>query len=429
MRKMKQMKQLALILILVMILNCIFSINVLAAEPDLNAEAAISVELSTGKVVYDKNAHKKMYPASTTKVMTALLVLENCDLNEKATVSYNAIQAVPEGYSNANLQVGEELTIKDLLYVLMIPSANEAANVLAEHIAGSVESFATMMNTRAEELGCETTHFVNPNGIHNDDHYSSAYDLYLIAKEAMKNETFRKIVSTTKCTLPATDKYPENDRTFVNTNKLIVYNNSNRADNYYYKNAIGIKTGFTSQAGNCLISAASKDGVEYINVVLNCELTDDGLSYRFLDSKELFEYDYNNFEFSVLKEENEKVETVEVKNATKDTKNLDVLVKENLIVFKKNDLDEGDINQEITYNQNLVAPIAKGEVIGTVKYDVDGLEYTAELIAGNDVEQSKVALYCLIIGGTSLILGIALMPKKKKGRSKKQKIKKNIYKY
>lgn len=412
---MKQKKQLVVFLILLIIVNLIFSTKSFGAEePSINAEGAISVELSTGKVVYEKNAHEKMYPASTTKVMTALLVLENCSLDEKATVSYEAIQAVPSGYSNANLQVGEELTIKDLLYVLMIPSANEAANVLAEHVAGSVESFATMMNTKAEELGCETTHFVNPNGVHDENHYSSAYDLYLITREAMKNETFRKIVSTSKCTLPPTEIYPENDRTFVNTNKLIVYNNSNKPDNYYYKDCIGVKTGFTSQAGNCLISASSRDGLEFINVVLNAKLTDDGLSYRFLDSIELFDYDYNNYEMALLNEENKKIETVEIKNATKDTKNLDANIKNSLTVFKNKELNLEEIKPKITYNENLLAPISKGEVIGKVEYDVDGLKYTSDLIAGNDVEQSHISLYLLVLGGVVLIFAIFIMPKKKR---------------
>lgn len=409
---MKQ-KKISLVLIIVIIVNFIFCFSVYAVEPNINAEGAISVELSTGKVVYEKNAHQKMYPASTTKVMTALLVLENCSLDEKAKVSYEAIQAVPEGYSNANLQVGEEMSIKDLLYALMLPSANEAANVLAEHVAGSVESFSTMMNTRAEELGCETTYFVNPNGVHNENHYSSPYDLYLIAKEAMKNETFRKIVSTAKYTLPATEIYPKNDRTFTNTNKLIIYNNSNRADNYYYKDAIGIKTGFTSQAGNCLISAASRDGLEFISVVLNAKLTDDGLSYRFLDSIELFNYDYDNYEFTTLNEADKKLESIEIKNATKDTKNLDVHIKDSITVLKNKEISKESITPEITYKENLLAPIIKGGEIGEIKYNVEGIEYTSKLIAGSSVEQSHLSIYLMISGGIVLIIAIILMPKKK----------------
>lgn len=261
---MKIRKKISILLIFLIAINLLFSYNVFATEPELNVDSAITVEVSTGKVIYEKNAHDKRFPASTTKVMTALLVLENCELTDKATVSYDALSAVPEGYSTANLQVGETLSIKDLLYALLVRSANEAANVLAEHVAGSVQSFASMMNTRAEELGCETTHFVNPNGVHNEDHYSSAYDLYLIAKEAMKNPTFREIVSTRSYTLPATEQYNIADRSFSNTNYLLHASSKN----YYYRYAIGIKTGFTSQAGNCLISAASKDNLEFISVVL-----------------------------------------------------------------------------------------------------------------------------------------------------------------
>lgn len=418
---MKHKKKISVILFAVIIINIICTNISFAFEPDVNAEGAISVEVSTGKVVYEKNAHERMYPASTTKIMTALLVLENCTLEEKAKVSYEAIQAVPDGYSNANLQVGEEMTVKDLLYALMLPSANEAANALAEHVAGSVESFSTMMNTRAEELGCETTHFVNPNGVHNENHYSSPYDLYLIAKEAMKNETFRKIVSTSKYTLPATEMYPENDRTFTNTNKLIVYNNSNRSDNYYYKDAIGIKTGFTSQAGNCLVSAASRDGLEFITVVLNAKLTDDGLSYRFLDSIQLFNYDFDNYEMATLNEENKKIDTIEIKNATKDTKNLDVNIQDSITVFKNKALNLEEIIPEIVYEENLIAPISKGEVVGEIKYDIDGLEYSSKLTAGSDVEQSYISFYLFGAGLVLLIFAFLIMPKKKNKRHKRSK--------
>lgn len=236
----------------------------------------------------------------------------------------------------------------------------------------------------------------------------------------MKNETFRKIVSTSKYTLPATESYPENDRTFVNTNKLIVYNNSNRADNYYYKDAIGIKTGYTSQAGNCLISSASRDGLEFINVVLNCGTTDSGLNYRFLDSIDLFNYDYDNYEMATLIEENNKIEEIEIKNATKDTKNMPVNIEETLVVFKNKELNLEEIEPEITYKEALVAPIEKGEIVGTVKYNIDGIEYSSNITAGANVEQSKLSLYLLIIGGVLLVFAILIMPKKKRPRRKRK---------
>ena len=160
--------------------------QVLDNAPEIGCEAAYVVEPSTGKVLYEKNAHNRMYPASTTKILTALVVLEKCELTDKVVVSQNAISMVPAGYSNARIQAGEELTVSDLLYALLIPSANEAAFALAEHVSGSVEAFAELCNNRAKELGCEILHFVNPNGIHDQNHYCSAYDLYLIAKECRK---------------------------------------------------------------------------------------------------------------------------------------------------------------------------------------------------------------------------------------------------
>ena len=239
---MKLMKKLFyVLLILIMILPILNNIS-FASELNIDSEAALIVEASTGKILYEKNSKEVRYPASTTKVMTALLTLENCELTDTATVSHNALQLVPSGYAIANLQEGEILSIEDLLYALLVKSANEAANVLAEHISGSIEEFSNMMNNRAKELGCENTHFVNPNGVHNEDHYSTAYDLFLIAQEAMKNETFRKMVATPSYTLPATNKYSSADRVLSNTNALIHVNNSNRADNYYYEDAIGIKT-------------------------------------------------------------------------------------------------------------------------------------------------------------------------------------------
>lgn len=418
---MKLKKKISLLFVFFIIVNIIFSTHIFAATPNISSGAALSVEISTGKIIYEKNAYKKMYPASTTKIMTALLVLENCELTDKATVSYSALSAVPSGYAVANLQVGEQLTIEDLLYALLLKSANEAANVLAEHVAGSVESFSTMMNTRAEELGCKTTHFVNPNGVHDDEHYSSAYDLYLIANEAMKNSTFRAIVSTRNYTLPATDKYPNEDRSFSNTNQLIHVNNNNRADNYYYKYAIGIKTGYTTQARNCLVSAASRDGLEFINVILDAGLTDDGLSIRFLDSIELFDYAYDNYTLTKIKDANSFIKTIEIENGTKETKNLDLYIQDSVTVINNKNIDASTVLPEITLNENLIAPINKGDVVGKIKYIVDDTQYTSNLLAGSSVEEkSNISIFLIIAGSILLVFATTIMPKKKR-KSKKRR--------
>lgn len=295
-------KKFCVCLFLLLLLNTVFSPFVNAneeASPDISSPAALLMDSSSGKVLYKKNMNEKRYPASLTKVMTAIVVLENCDLEDSATVSYDAVMSLSSGYVTANLQIGEELTVEQLLYVLMVGSSNDAAIVLAEHVSGSVEAFSELMNQKAKEIGCTSTNFVNPNGVHDKNHYSTAYDLALIAKYAMKNETFRTLVSTTSYKLPITNKYDREDRFFTTTNSLLIVNNNNRSDNYYYKYATGIKTGFTTPAGNCLIASANKNGLELITVVLGSGQTKDGLSERYIDTKNLFNYGYDTY---ILKE-------------------------------------------------------------------------------------------------------------------------------
>ena len=167
-----------------------------AANVKIYSEAGILMDAKTGKILYNKNAKEKKYPASTTKILTAIIVLENCkNLDEMATVDVDSINSVPSGYTVAALQVGEEISVKNLLQLLLVHSANDAANVLAKHVSGSIESFSDMMNAKAKEIGCENSHFVNPNGKHDPDHYSTAYDLSLIMNYCMKNETFRSFSS------------------------------------------------------------------------------------------------------------------------------------------------------------------------------------------------------------------------------------------
>ena len=234
---------------LIKLILLIFLINIFAStsfattdEITTYSPHCILMEVKTGKIIYEKDAYTLVPPASTTKIMTAILTLEHCELTDTATVSHEAIFTVPVGYSHANLVEGEELTIDQLLHVLLIPSANDAANVLAEHIAGSIESFTTMMNTKALEIGCKNTNFVNANGIQADNHYSTAYDLALIGRYAMQNDFFREIVAKTRYTLPATNKYSESDRIFNTTNELLKEDHRDSADNYYYEYANGIKT-------------------------------------------------------------------------------------------------------------------------------------------------------------------------------------------
>ena len=401
------------VLILIVLL-IIFMQNVVQAdEIKLNATSAIFVELSTGKVLYEKNSNEKKYPASVTKIMTAIIVLEKCNLEDIVTVTETALSNIPEGYVTCDIRAGEELSVKDLLYALMVKSANDAAYVLAEHVAGGVDEFSDMMNAKARELGCKGTHFVNPNGIHDDRHYTTAYDMYLMAKYGMENETFRELVSTTDYTLPATNLYPNADRSFNTTNDLINPSSSN-----YYKTAIGIKTGYTSEAGECLVAESSRDGLDFIAVVLDAGTPSQGR--RFQDVKKLFDYGYDNYTITKIKEKNSIIDTIEIENGNKETKSLNVLIDEPITVLNNKSLDINGVIPEIVYNENLLAPITARDKIGTVKYKVEDIEYSANLIAETDVIPKPDYSIYIIIAGIVLLLVACRLLRGKKRRHKRR---------
>lgn len=425
---MKKIKYIFAILLLFIFLQHIFIITSFATDSTTTSKSSLSIdspscvliESSTGKILYEKNANQVRYPASTTKIMTAILVLENCKLTDVATVSHNAIHSIPPDYVMANIKEGEQLTIEQLLNVLLIPSANDAAIVLAEHVSGSVSKFSDLMNEKAKEIGCKNTHFVNPNGIHNKDHVSTSYDLALIAQYAMKNSTFRSIVKKTQYTLPATNKYNKADRTFKTTNDLLIKNTSKSKSNYYYHNATGVKTGYTGEAGNCLVSSAKKDGMEVIAVVLGAEFTEDGLSEKFLDSIALLDYAFENYSIKTLNEKDSVIQEVEVTGSTKETKNLKVAVKDNIQVLVEIHTDVTKLEPKITID-NLKAPISAGTTVGKISYTYEGETYTSDLIAKNDVYPSDflpLLLRIALIFVTLYLLYTMLKPNKKsKGKS------------
>lgn len=412
-----------LILLIIFILP-FFSITSFAETSDITTYSphCIVMEATTGKIIYEKDAFSPTFPASTTKIMTAILTLENCKLTDTATVSHDAIFTVPVGYTHANLVEGEVLTIDQLLHVLLIPSANDAANVLAEHIAGSISSFTTMMNTKAVEIGCQNTNFVNANGIHSENHYSTAYDLALIGRYAMQNDIFREIVSTTKYTLPATNKYPEANRFFNTTNELLKVDNRDRVDNYYYSYCNGIKTGYTNAAKNCIVASATKDGIEYIVVILGANRTENGLSARYLDCKNLFNYAFEHYTTYTMNEENAVLKQIKISNGTISTKNLDVIIQDNITLLLKKDTLVSSITPIVEINSDLTAPISKNSVIGTISYSVDGNEYTSNLLAGSDVTQSNAFTTFLTIA--SIILVLYLLNKLLHSNNKNNKRKK-----
>lgn len=337
------------------------------------------------------------------------------------------LQFLP-GYSNANLQLDEVLTYEQLLYTLLIPSANDSANVIAEDIAGSVESFASMMNTKARELGCENTNFVNANGVHNENHYSTAYDLALIGKYALENETFREIVSTVRYTLPVTNKYDKADRIFLNTNRLI-----NSKSGQYYEYATGTKTGYTDAAKNCIVASANKDNMELICVIMGAgsDITTD--INKFDDCITLFDYGFKNYKYDTLCKANDVFKVIKPRNASNDTKNLNVLYENDIHALLKTDNSLENINPEVELNEKLKAPITKGSIVGKISYNIDGINYTTNLIAGQDILSTSI--FSLILKIVLVILALYILKcvinfinkgnnKKKKKRKKSKSIKK-----
>ena len=362
---------------------------------NLYSNAAILIESKTGSVLYGKNEEEKMYPASTTKILASIIILENCNLDDKVVADRESLLSIPSGYTTCNLQEGEEMSVKDLLTAFLVVSANEAGFVLARHLAGSIPNFAELMNKKAEEIGCKNSHFVNPSGIHNTEHYSTAHDLALIARYCMQNETFRQIVSTADCTIGATNK--SETRKLSNTNDLI-----KPSSKYYIKDCIGIKTGFTSSAQNCLISGFSKDGLELISVILGASSTENGGSARYEDTTTLYNYGYNNFSLKTLVKQGEIIKNIEIANGSKNTKNLNLIAEKDLVFLSKSNIDIPE--PTITISENLSAPINQHDVLGSISYTVNGSTYSSNLLAENDVKPTYFVRNLLIVFSGFMVL-------------------------
>lgn len=381
--------------LLIIFLFCnIYFCNVYASdEPSVSAGAAILMDNRTTKVLFSKNINEKMYPASTTKILTAILVLENGNLNDVVTASHDAITSIPNGYSIADIQVGEQLTVEQLIELLLVHSANDAANVLAEYVGGSIDSFVSMMNTKLNELGLTDSHFTNAYGLHDDNHYTTASDLAKLMQYCIKNNDFRKFSGMASCAIPATNMHDR--RMYTSTNSLIV-----PGSNYYTSYVTVGKTGFTSQAGDCLVTVGYNNDLEFICVVLGCPNSDT----RFQDVISIYNYAYGNFSLRNIVNEDDVLTQIEVKNATKDTKQLNILSYETIPVLVNNTDDINDINPDINLNNEINAPIMQGDKLGTVTYTVNGIEYITDLIASHDVEKLNVPIYLIVILGIFIVL-------------------------
>lgn len=371
-------------------------------EPTLDARNALLVDVTADRVLYGYKEKEKAYPASITKVMTALLVLEAVDrgelsLSQPITASNVAVTSITADSSTAGIVADEVLSVEELLYCLLIVSANESANVLAEAVAGTIPDFVDKMNQRAQELGCEGTHFVNPNGLHDPNHYTTAWDIYLIAREAMKHELFTTICSSKAHNVPATNK--SKARELHSTNALI----SNwRTLGYIYDYADGLKTGSTPEAGRCLLATAVKDGRRLISVVLGCSVKNIGGQDRlmnFVDSATLLDWGYNNFSVKTIFTTEDLIQEVPVA-LSKETNGVLVHAAEDASFLLPNDVTPDMLERKVTvYGDTAYAPIEAGQELGEMTLSYDGYTYaTVKLLAADSVSVNRFLQGKYILG-------------------------------
>ena len=347
----------------------------------INSRSCIVYDRNSHMTLYGKNEKKQVKMASTTKIMTSLIIIENCDLSETIEVSK---KAAGTGGSRLGLKIGDKITIKDLLYGLMLCSGNDAAVALAEHAGGDIQGFAELMNKKASELGLANTHYESPHGLDSDGHYTTAYELAILTDYALKNETFSKIVGTKNYTVTI-NGYPKN---LSNTNELLGNLNG----------VYGVKTGFTNGANRCLVTACKRDNMDIICVVLGA----DTKNFRTQDSIKLIEYAFKNFTYANANEiasnsfQNWKEENLKYLNINKSSSTsfeFEVETCENPILsVKKSDID--NIETFISINSDLEAPILSNTVIGSLTLSLDDKTLISlNIINSKDINRKDITYY------------------------------------
>ena len=401
-------------------------------ELDLVAETAIAMEASTGEVLYSKNANKKMYPASTTKLWTAYLVIKNIeDLDTVITVEEDLSWVEP---SSMFLKVGESFTVKELLQVMMLKSANDVAVLLATEVSGSVEEFAELMNREAKYLGCTSTNFINPNGLPDENHYSTAYDMALIARECVRNDVLMEIVSTEKISLPSNEFYPYG-RSYTNSNKFITgkgqmpYNDE--LVDFKYDIVDGLKTGYTSVAGRCLLATAKVGETRVITGVFNSKKDN-----VYVDSRKLIDYSLENYKATTVIDAKTVEPELEKKVLFSKEKVLKGYLKEGYSILEKiTDVsakskdDFSNYSYEVKLDKKTSIPVDKHDEIGSVDiYNGDEQVDSLIIYAKNDItpilDMEQIILLTLGIG---LIVTISIRKIKRKKIQHNSRMQRNIY--
>lgn len=357
---------------------------------NLNVPYYILIDPKTGQVLYDHDSSVQWYPASTTKIMTAILAIENGNLDRIVTANASNIDP-GNGGANIGIMNGEELSIRALLNALLIKSANESANILADNISPTRQAFVDLMNKKALELGCTNTHFVTTNGMHDKDHYTTASDMAKIARYAMSLNEFRAIVSQKSYNMPETNKHSISNGnkwdTLYTTNKLFYYSCP------LYSEVLGIKTGYTAQAGNNLVSAVKdNNGMELLAVVFGDRSTNVDKNV-FGSSRTLYEYGYENFSNQKIISKNEFVQNVSVKDAVDDAR-LDLITDNDLYSILPKNTSEWNLVKEVKfYNTSYEAPIEQGNIFGSIEYKRNGtLLGRINIISSKSIEKNIKAV-------------------------------------
>lgn len=348
-------------------------------------ESAILIDGETGQILYEKNAYEKHYPASTTKIMTGILAIELGNVNDIVVIDEDVINAT-DG-THIALDYDEEISFKDLLHALLIESANDAAAAIAKYISGNINDFATLMNEKAKELGALDTHFTNPSGLPDENHFTTAYDLALIAKYAMSNDAFKGIVSKYDYTIPPTNKKDES-RYITTHNKLLYSNRKIDVDGKVvpikYEGVNGVKNGYTQVAQQCLVSSATRDNRKLICVVLKSNGND-----VYSDTHKLLNYGFNEFEKVQLSYKNEFINNFDVINGSNPMAT--GIIKEDLFVLVPKDC-LNSIEKNLSLTKELKAPIKKGQVLGTVEYKLNGdVLGQVDVVSTMDVGEAMIA--------------------------------------
>ena len=370
--------------------------SALDSPPLHSAKAVVLADMDSGRLLYELNKDEQRSPASLTKIMTVLLAVEayergDVSLDEMVTAQADCLAGLNTDSSTSGIQPGEIISYQDLLYCAMVHSANEACNVLAHRVSGSVPAFVDLMNRRAEELGCTNTHFSDPNGLSNDNHYTTAYEMYLITREALRHPLFAEICNTRGYDMSATNL--SQARSFANSNALISAD-SEYGSGYVYPAAAGVKTGFTQKAGYCLVSTAEKDGVRLLAVVMGCDgWLNAGIEEyeNFSDTINLYNWAFDNFSYRQAVSSISTVTRVQVEHAAESDAYVNLRPQSDVTLLLPKDLNLETVElKPKVYTDQLVAPIEAGTVLGRAEILIDGVSYgSVNLVNATQVELSR----------------------------------------